>query len=79
MRTTLDLDDDLLVAARRRAAELGTTLTAVIESALAASLARQASGGPRFRLRWKPHRGRVMPGVDLADRDSLYDVMEARR
>jgi Arc/MetJ family transcription regulator len=40
MRTTIDIDDRLLAAARRRAAENGTTLTAFVEHALAASLAR---------------------------------------
>jgi hypothetical protein len=39
MRTTLDIDDQLLEAARRRAAKKGTTLTAFVEHALAATLA----------------------------------------
>ena len=79
MRTTVDLDDDLLAAARRRAAERGMTLTAVIEEALAAVLATRPAKDARFRLRWKPHRGRLRPGIDLADRDALFDAMEGRR
>lgn len=79
MRTTVDLDAALLTAARRRAAERGTTLTAVIEEALAAALAARPAKEPRFRLRWKPHRGRVRAGVNLADRDALFDAMEGRR
>lgn len=79
MRTTLDLDDRLLAAARRLAAERGTTLTAVVEDALAAALAPPTAAAARFRLRWKPFRGRVQPGVDLDDRDALYEVMERTR
>lgn len=79
MRTTLDLDDELLAAARRRAAERGSTLTAVVEEALSALLASRPRTRERFRLRLKTHRGRLLPGVDIADRDSLFDVMEERR
>ena len=79
MRTTLDLDDALLAAAKRRAAEKGTTLTAFVEHALAAALARRGPSATRYRLEWKTHRGRLLPGADVADRDRLLDVMEGRR
>ena len=78
MRTTLDIDDRLLAAARRRAAEKGTTLTAFVEHALAASLADRGSTDKCYRLRWKTHRGRTLPGVDLSDRDRLFERMEGR-
>jgi len=78
MRTTLDLDDALLAAARARAAQTGTTLTAVVEEALAAALAPRPPRSKRFQLRWKTHRGRLQPGIDIADRDSLIDAMEKR-
>jgi hypothetical protein len=78
MRTTLDLDDALLRAAKKYAAERGTTLTAVIEEALR----RQLEGPPRtrkgFRLKLLVKKGRLLPGVDLSDRDSLYERMEGR-
>ncbi len=79
MRTTLDLDDELLAKARSRASERGTTLTAIVEEALAAALAPTPARGKRFRLAWKTHRGRLLPGVDVADRDSLFDVMDGRK
>ena len=47
MRTTVTLDDRLLRAARRHAAERGTTLSAVIEEALRAKLAGRAARSPR--------------------------------
>jgi hypothetical protein len=79
IRTTLDLNDALLLAARRCAAERGTTLTAIIEEALAAALAPKPKRDKPFRLRWKPHRGRLIAGINLADRDALFDWMEHRR
>jgi hypothetical protein len=78
MRTTLDIDDRLLAAARRVAAEKGTTLTAFVEHALAASLTRRAAGDPCYRLQWKTHRGRALPGLDVSDRDRLFERMEGR-
>lgn len=77
MRTTLNLDDKLLAAAKRKAARDGTTLTAVIEHALAAELSRKQA--KPFALRWKPRKGRFLGGVDVADRDALYEYMEGRR
>ncbi len=79
MRTTIRLDDDLLAAAKRRAAERSTTLTRVIEDALRAELARRpADGRERVRL---PAFGdpaeTTLPGVDLDDSAALLDLMEA--
>lgn len=78
MRTTVDIDDELLIRARAQAARQGTTLTAVIEAALAAALA-PAPQRKKFKLRWKTHKGRLLPGVDVSDRDALFDAMEGRR
>lgn len=79
MRTTLDLDPELLGAARRRARELGITLRAVVEQALAAALAHRPDRKEPYRLEWKTRSGRPVAGVDVSDRDALYDVMEGRR
>jgi hypothetical protein len=78
MRTTLDLDDRLLRAAKKRAVEEGTTLTRVIEEALRHHVAIRAQPRTRFRLRLLTKRGRLVPGVNLADRDALYERMEGR-
>lgn len=43
MKTTIELPDDLAAAARRCAAESGTTLRSVIEEALRRELARRES------------------------------------
>jgi hypothetical protein len=79
MRTTLDISDPLLVAAKRRALEKGTTLTAFVEDALAAALARPRRTGESYRLEWTTHTGRLPASVDVADRDQLLDFMDGRR
>ncbi len=79
MRTTLDIDDRLLRAAKKRAVDDGEPLTRVIERALRVYLAPapRAKGRP-FRLHLVLKKGRVRSGVDLADRDSLYERMDGR-
>lgn len=79
MRTTLDLNDHLLKAARVKAASEGRTLTAVVEEGLRLLLGRSRRSGPAYRLRWVTRRGTEPPEVDVADRDALYDRLDGRR
>jgi Ribbon-helix-helix protein, copG family len=78
MRTTVRLDDQLLRAAKKTAAETGRTLTAIIEDALRQSLAKgnTAKKQPRFTLPVLD-LGETMPGVDLDNSAALLDLMEA--
>ena len=77
MRTTIDLNDELLEKAKQEAARERTTLRAVIERALRRHLARRTSTRA-YHLQWRPERGRLQPGVRLNDRDALFDLMEGR-
>lgn len=56
MKTTIELADALLADARRVAAEEGTTLRALLEEGLRASLQLRVVG-PKFRLRDASFRG----------------------
>lgn len=78
MRTTVDINDRLLVAAKRRAADDGITLRRVLEQALRAYL-RGERPSETYRLAWHTERGRLQPGVSLDDRDALFDLMDGRR
>lgn len=78
MRTTIELNNELLRAAKRRAVEEQRTLREIVEAALRTYLGRSTSHGG-YRLQWRPERGRLQPGVRLEDRDALWDVMEGRR
>ena len=78
MRTTLDLEDTLIRKAKGRATAEGTTLTAVIEEALRQYLTPARPAGKSFRLKLLTMKGRPVPGVNIADRDALYERMEGR-
>ena len=75
MRTTVRIDDRLLVEAKTRAAMLGRTLNELIEDALREAFARREGAGHRVEL---PvfRSGRVMPGVDLDNGAALLDLMD---
>jgi hypothetical protein len=79
MRTTVRLNDDLLAAAKQRAARERTTLTALIEDSLKRTLAsRPARGAERFRIR--PFGdATTQPGVDLDNSAALRDLMDGLR
>ena len=76
MRTTIDIDDRLLALAKRRALEKRTSLRKVIESALQRALMESRKAPAQFRLEWKTVRGNRIPGIDISDRDALYERME---
>jgi hypothetical protein len=76
MRTTLEIDDGLVREVKRRAAETGRTMTEVIEEALREGLRPPRRPEQTEKLRWRTVSGRVRPGVDVNDRDALYDLME---
>ena len=77
MRTTLKIDDRLGREAKRRAAEEGITLTALIERALRESFGRGRNGAERLELPVDGGDG-VAPGIDLADNRALRERMDGQ-
>jgi len=78
MRTTLDLDDRLLRAAKARALARAETLTRFIEESLRERLRELDRERAPFRFEPVTKRGQPVPGVDFADRDALYERMGER-
>ena len=76
MKTTLNLNDQVLRRAKGRAAREGITLTKFVEDALRARLAAARGGKPPFRLRLETVTGNRPPNVDISDRDALYEVID---
>ena len=75
-RTTLKLDADLLRLLKEKAAREGRTLQSVANDLLRQGLAAPAAREYRVELRtWKAE---LQPGVDLFDRNALFDLMEER-
>lgn len=78
MKTTLNFDDQLIRTAKMRAAQEGETLTRLIERALRDYLqAGTGNPGRPFRANLLTKRGRPVAGVNLDDRDALYERMDA--
>jgi plasmid stability protein len=75
-RTTLLIDEGVLKALKKRAADEGRTLQDLANEMLKRGLAPTA--GPRFRLRWRGCDAALQPGVDLENRDALFDLMDGR-
>ena len=75
MKTTIRLRDDLLKRAKKRAAEDGRTLAALIEEGLMRVLAGPSTRR-RVRLPVSKASWGVLPGVDLNRSSDLEAVME---
>jgi hypothetical protein len=83
MKATVELPDDLLVAAKKRAAELRRPLKVLIERGLRAELGYR-TGGPEGRqqaikLKWVTVDGGLPGGVDVADRAAMHEWLRRER
>lgn len=77
-RTTIAIDDDLLKRLKEKAAREGRTLQDVMNQLLRQAMAPPKSRQP-VRLELHGWKATLQPGVDLLDRDKLFDVMDGRR
>lgn len=82
MKTTVDLPDDLFIAAKKRAAELRQPLRVLIERGLRAEIGRSGGQGRRAKpakIRWVTVSGGLPAGVDVADRAAMHDWLRQQR
>jgi len=81
MKTTVELPDDLLIEAKKRAAELRRPLKALIEAGLRAQLKKTAPARRRSapRIRWLTVDGGLPPLLDISDRESMHEWMRNER
>lgn len=73
-RTTLAIEDALLRRLKEKAARQGQTMQAVANDLLRQGLAPRPSPGA-YRLRLDGWEAAEQPGVDILDRDQLFDLM----
>lgn len=81
MKTTIELPDDLMVAAKKQAAEARSTLRELVERGLRRELRGDRRAPPRSRraIRWVTVEGGLPPDVDLADRSAMSDWLRRGR
>ncbi|HXI12715.1 MAG TPA: DUF2191 domain-containing protein [Thermoanaerobaculia bacterium] len=76
-RTTLAIDDDLLKRIKQKAAREGRTFQDVANELLREAMVPRGPRG-RFNLALRGWKAVEQPGVDLLDRDKLFDLMDGR-
>jgi hypothetical protein len=75
MKTTIELPDELLIAAKKRAAELRRPLRSLIEEGLRSRLTlhdRPKTARGRT-IRWVTVKGGLPAGLDITDRMKMHD------
>jgi hypothetical protein len=79
VKTTVELPEELIVAAKRRAAERRTTLRILIERGLRAELrSRRAPAARRIPIKWVTVDGGLPGGLDVSDRAAMIDRLRRR-
>jgi hypothetical protein len=82
MKTTVDIPDDLFIAAKKRAAELRQPLRELFERGLRAEISRPATAAGRskpVKLTWVTVDGGLPTGVDITDRAAMHDWLSGQR
>lgn len=84
MKTTFDIPDDLMVRAKKRAAEMRKPLRELVTEGLRAQLAgpkapSPARSGPARRIRWITSAGGLPPGLDLTSREPMHGWLRRHR
>lgn len=72
------LEDGILRELKQRAAAEGRTLQAVANDLLRQALGGRDKARERFALKLQGWRTAEQPGVDIVDRDKLFDLMNGR-
>ena len=77
MKTTLDINDQLLASAKALAAQQRTSLTRLIEEGLQLRLRTQAAALPRGKPRLPVFKGRggLVAGVDPLSNKALLEAL----
>ena len=82
VKTTVDLPDELLIRAKKRAAETRTPLRVLIARGLRRELATPTQTRPTRvprKIRWVVAQGGLPPGVDVSDRATLLAWIGSNR
>jgi hypothetical protein len=77
MKTTLDIDDAILIKAKATAAQERTTLTRLVEEGLSLRLRGEPRRKPgKIKLPLSPSRGGLRPGIDPSSNRAMFDAAD---
>ncbi len=76
MKTTLELPDELLIEAKKRAAEQRRPLRAIIEEGLRMALRKPGTKPRKKHVRLITVKGGLPRGLDLSSREAMYKWLD---
>ena len=76
MKTTIDVPDDLLIEAKKRAAELRQPLRALIADGIRLRLQESRRRPKRKKFHLVTVAGGLPPGLDLKDRAKMHEWLK---
>jgi len=79
MKTTLDLPDELLIEAKKLAAEQRRPLRAIVEEGLRMALRKPSSKPRKKRVHLITVKGGLPRGFELSDREAMYRWLDESR
>ena len=79
MKTTLDLPDELLIEAKKKAAEQRRPLRALVEEGLRMALKKPDSRRGRKQVRLITVKGGLPRDLDLSNREAMYEWLERNK
>lgn len=77
-KTTIEIADELFVAAKRHAADRRTTLRALVERGLRAELRGARPKKAPAKIKWVTVDGGLPKGLEVADRAAMIDGLRRR-
>jgi hypothetical protein len=77
-KTTIEIAEELLVAAKRHAAGHRTTLRTLVERGLRSELRTARPKKASAKIKWVTVDGGLPEGVDVADRAAMIDGLRRR-
>ena len=78
MKTTVEIPDELLIAAKKKAAELRKPLKALVEAGLRSQLNDNQSTKPiKRKIHWVTVDGGLPDKIDIRSRESMYSWIQS--
>jgi hypothetical protein len=79
MKTTLDLPDELLIEAKKQAAEQRRPLRAIVEEGLRMALRKRQTRSRKKQVRLITVKGGLPRGLDLSSRETMYEWFDKEK